>query len=368
MIRITVPPITRAILLAVLLLSIINSYLRYATYSSLYRQFYLYELSPASFEGKPPVAPEWSQIVVPFLTIAPHITSWALYPIALLTSLFIETSLHGLIVSVLIITLASSYIERNWNDTTQYLRFVVFSCLGSYIVTTLITLFLYPTNPTQASLTRPAFVRVIHGSIPLQMALLVALTQIIPQHKIVLFNLDVLKFRVKHTPLALFMLYAFMDLLGIDSNEGTVLLAWNGLFFGWFYLRFLRSINDTDNGASPNSLPVFDVPQTTSATVGDASETFAFSHLFFPASVRSVVDTGALTIASILGQGLKFAPAGLISRLPASVITVLALDGNSTVANVNNVSASAPTLTDDEAERRRALALKVLEQRLAGQT
>lgn len=155
--------------------------------------------------------------------------------------------------------------------------------------------------------------------------------------------------RVKHFP-AIFLLANTIS--GVVFGTDTALfLAWFGFMTTWVYLRFYRvspSLASTSTGES-------------STVRGDASDTFAFAH-FFPEPLHTPIASAADQVYNLL--------------VMLRVCTPFSEDDIDT----GNEQASAraegglPSLMTsrggrgggrrEEAERRRALALKALDQRL----
>ncbi len=128
-------------------------------------------------------------------------------------------------------------------------------------------------------------------------------------------------------------LLAFTPLL----TSASFLLATFGFLVSWTYLRFYKT-----------AFPDLDTSQPTRLR-GDASETFAISE-FFPEPARPAVAAFSSVVYNIL----------VSARIctPFSAADVSASRGESFVQR------SAPGSTRAETERRRALALKALDQRL----
>ena len=189
----------------------------------------------------------------------------------------------------------------------------------------------------------------IQGSVALQAAFLVAFKQLVPEHTVT-FLKGILKVRVKHFP-AIFLVANTLSgfILGTDS---ALVLAWGGFFTSWIYLRFYKPQADlSGTGTAPSTLR------------GDASETFAFAY-FWPDVVQPPI--------AAMADGIYNTLVAIKVLKPFSAEEV----------ETSNVQATArgegglPSLLDqgarggrgggkrEEAERRRALALKALDQRL----
>jgi len=128
-------------------------------------------------------------------------------------------------------------------------------------------------------------------------------------------------------------LLAFTPLL----TSASFFLATFGFLISWTYLRFYKT-----------AFPDLDTSQPTRLR-GDASETFAFSE-FFPEPLRPAVAAFSNVVYNIL--------------VTAHVCTPFSAADVSASRGESFVQRSAPGSTRAETERRRALALKALDQRL----
>ena len=190
----------------------------------------------------------------------------------------------------------------------------------------------------------------IQGSVALQGAFLVAFKQLVPEHTVTILK-GVAKIRVKHFP-AIFL--AANTISGfIIGTDTALVLAWAGFFTSWIYLRFYKKQPDLSGSGTDGAI-----------AKGDASETFAFAY-FWPDAIQPPI--------AAVADGIYNAMVSLYVLRPFSAEDV----------ETSNVQASArgegglPSLLDqgsrrggkrEEAERRRALALKVLDQRLQAAT
>lgn len=179
----------------------------------------------------------------------------------------------------------------------------------------------------------------INGTIPLQIAFLVAFSQLVPAHTVTLFK-GIISLRVPRFPL-LHILTVFLLALTPLLSAASFFLVLNGFLTSWTYLRFYKS-------AFP------DLEATQNSTLrGDASETFAFAE-FFPDPVKPAVAGFSNQVYNIL-VAFKICT-------PFSAADLSASRGESVMQRGTPGSARA------EAERRRAIALKALDQRLHAAT
>ena len=169
----------------------------------------------------------------------------------------------------------------------------------------------------------------------MQVSFLVAFSQLVPAHTVTIFR-GFLSLRVPRFPLVYIGIVTFLSLTPLLSSA-SLWLAVFGLLTSWTYLRFYKTV-----------FPDLESSQSSSLR-GDASETFAFAE-FFPAPVKPFVAAFADQVFEAL----------VAMRLctPFSQADVSAARGDSYVQRGTPGSARA------EAERRRAIALRALDQRL----
>lgn len=186
----------------------------------------------------------------------------------------------------------------------------------------------------------------IAGTIPLQISFLVAFSQLVPAHTVTLFR-GILSLRVPRFPLVYLGLVLILSLTPL-LTLASFLLAVFGLLTSWTYLRFYKTVfPDLDSSQTPYSLR------------GDASETFAFAE-FFPAPAKPLV--------AALGDQIFNVLVALRLCTPFSQAEVSAAGGNSGGYHPYSHRNAAPGSARAEAERRRALALRALDQKLHAAT
>jgi hypothetical protein len=190
----------------------------------------------------------------------------------------------------------------------------------------------------------------ICGSVPIQAGFLVAFKQLVPEHTVAIAK-GIIKMRVKHFP-AMFLLANTISGI-LSASLPTVLLSWIGFTASWTYLRFYRKTQLLSSSSTGDA----------STIRGDASDTFAFAH-FFPEPIQT--------------------PLSLVSDKVYDILITLKIctPFSDEEVNTGNEQAMAraegglPSIMNggrgggrrEEAERRRALALKALDQRLHAAT
>lgn len=145
--------------------------------------------------------------------------------------------------------------------------------------------------------------------------------------------------RVPRFPLIHYLAVVILSATLISA--ASFFLVNHAFLVSWIYLRFYKSAFPDLETSQPSSLR------------GDASETFAFAE-FFPDPVKPVVATFSNQVYNLL--------VSLRICTPFSAADVSASRGDTFVQRGNPGGARA------EAERRRALALKALDQRLHAAT
>jgi len=179
----------------------------------------------------------------------------------------------------------------------------------------------------------------INGTIPLQISFLVAFSQLVPAHTVTLFR-GIVSLRVPRFPLIHILAVTILSFTLLSS--ASFLLVINGFMTSWIYLRFYKAAFPDLEASQPSSLR------------GDASETFAFAE-FFPDPIKPLVASFSSSVYSVL--------VSLRICTPFSAADVSASRGDTFIQ-----SRGTPGGARAEAERRRALALKALDQRLHAAT
>ncbi|KAJ9122452.1 hypothetical protein QFC22_001877 [Naganishia vaughanmartiniae] len=255
----------------------------------------------------------------PYLVLVPGKSFW--FPWTFLTAGWVETNIIQFVISVVALPAAAKYLERVWGPR-ELIRFCIIVIVASniiafglcwieYIVIGHPEIFLY--GPP------------IQGQTALQTGFLVAFTQLIPEHQVQIFGK--LRIRVKNLP-GIYLLVS--NVLTIVLGQNPYIIIQFGFFVSWVYLRFFKL---SENGEFR----------------GDRSETFAFVN-WFPPLVRGPLGKVA---------NLVFALAVRFKVVESWDSTVSASSGAAYQMLPGPGGARA------EAERRRALALRALDARLA---
>jgi membrane associated rhomboid family serine protease len=255
----------------------------------------------------------------PYMTLVPGSIIYA--PWTLLTSAFVETAILEFIASLIFVPASLKYLERLWGSI-ETAKFIVVTIVFSNIIT-------MGVNWIEFIATRNADLFLYgmryHGQMALQIGILVAFTQLIPEHQVQLFG--VIKARVKSLPMAYLTLSTVLCILGWQCPWIVIQFGW---FVSWVYLRFYKKTISDSPGLQD--------------TYGDRSETFSLVSWFPP---------------------FMHYPLTLLGNFVHSLATRLHLIPSSGADLEHGGYALLPGTARAEAERRRAMALKALDQRVA---
>jgi len=253
----------------------------------------------------------------PYLVLIP---GYAIYnPWTFLTSALVETGIVEFAFTLLVIPASLRYLERLWG-AVETLKFIVVTITVSNIIAFGLNLLEYLVLGNTVFL----YGQWYHGQMALQIAVLVAFTQIIPEHQVQLFG--VLKARVKTIPMTYVTFSTVMCIIGFQVPYIVIQFGW---LVSYIWLRFYKKNTDVGGGG-----PAY----------GDRSETFAFVS-WFPPFIHKPITLLANTAHSLASKfhlipGFSDLESGGYTQLPGGARA--------------------------EAERRRAMALKALDQRMAG--
>ncbi|QIW96848.1 hypothetical protein AMS68_002366 [Peltaster fructicola] len=326
--RINLPPVTRVIILALISLSTLNAGLRFRSWVATTTPEQQLTTSPSTYLS----SPQWA---IPYLVLIPTKSLW--YPWTFLTAALIENNIISLTVSGAVVWFGGKYLERAWGSQ-EFGKFAIFVTVTPNFLSFLLYGFWHILTGT------PQYPTQLNGLLALSASFLVALKQLIPEHTVSLFR-SLLRVRIKHFP-ALFVVANMVS----GPLLGTWTALWLSLFgflTGWLHLRFFRI---SDLGASETA-----TGGEGARMRGDPSETFAFVEFFpdvFKPALTPICDATYAVFVSLR----------LITPFSEEAIEA---------ATEASRGSGLPGLMDDrssgrraEAERRRAVALKALDQRL----
>ncbi|KAL2216140.1 rhomboid family protein [Thermoascus aurantiacus ATCC 26904] len=346
--RVNLPPATRIFLVSLLCLSFLYNVARWR------------QLDHTA--GKQNANP-----IVPYLTLVP--TRFIVYPWTLLTATFVEQNIFTVLLNAATLFYGGKYLERAWGSR-EFAKFILVVSLISNAVAVLVYLiwnaiergslrgyaFFSHNNECTTSCavaadTPSSSLTPICGGIAIQASFLVAFKQLVPEHTVTILK-GIVKMRVKHFP-ALFLL---LNTIGgiVFGTDTAAVLSWLGLLTSWTYLRFYKRQPDL-TGTSTGGLGI----------KGDASDTFAFA-TFFPDAIQPPITFVADRIYTTL-VALKICTPFSEEDIATGNQQALARGQAGLPSFLNNGRGGSGLRAmgkREEAERRRALALKALDQRL----
>ncbi|KAH7392710.1 eukaryotic integral membrane protein-domain-containing protein [Pyrenochaeta sp. MPI-SDFR-AT-0127] len=326
MARINLPPLTRSLLAAVVVFTLVNFALR----------------PHASWVEKVEKPLIGVGNGVPYLTIVPGKS--VVYPWVFALATVVEQNVLGLVITGLTIFYGGRYLERAWGSH-EFTKFILFVAMIPNILSFLLYLVGYLLTGKGSTLHTT-----ISGGIAIQAGFLVAFKQLVPEHTVAIAK-GLIRMRVKHFP-AIFLLANTISGI-VLGTETAMFLAYFGFMTAWIYLRFFRISPSLSSAATGDG----------SVIKGDASDTFSFAH-FFPEPLQTPIGT--------LAEGIYNTLISLNVCTPFSSqdidagneqASARAEGGLPSIMNPNSRGGRGGG-TRAEAERRRALALKALDQRL----
>lgn len=261
-----------------------------------------------------------SAVQFPWLVIVPGASFF--YPWTLITAAFCESSTLEFLVSVISLPLAARYLERQWG-AVELIKFALVIVTVSNVIAWGVQLLLFGIFRKEALIWGIQY----HGLQALQTAFLVAFTQLIPEHQVQVLS-GALKLRVKDLPMLYVTVSNVMCLIGYNSPWILIQFGW---LVSWAYLRFFK-LNE-------------------SGYRGDRSEAFAFVN-WFPPFAHKPVQFISTTLFNI------FVKVGIVQPWTGGDYADLES------ASLNGQPQQQGSARA-EAERRRAMALKALDQRLS---
>lgn len=312
--RLSVPPLTRLVLSANLVLTALLYYTRAQALAELHRD---------------PVNKDVTDLAMPGFQLVP--SRVITHPWTLLTSSFCEGSLLGLVCTMTNTLIAVRYFEKVWGSR-EIAKFLVIVSTMSNLLSSVFVILVSPQASRESC----------GGCFSLVAAFLVAAKQLLPEHNMKFFR-GVVLLRVKHVPFIVLSVFLVVGLI-VRSCYPAVNL-YTSFFVGWMYLRFFQSTILEPLIPSQEGAP-FGVQRVR----GDALDTFAFVG-FFPDAVQP-------TLAPIFGWLYQiFAGCGLVPLFNEDDVAL---------SNERAQQRGPRGGRNNIAERRRQVALKVLEERIGG--
>ncbi|XP_076468607.1 transmembrane protein 115-like [Babylonia areolata] len=257
---------------------------------------------------------------VPFMTVIP---GYVLPPNARVYSFFmfcfVELHFWHVIVDIAVVVLCGKLLEPMWGAPDMLLFFVVVN-LGVGLMTALSYFAAYLVTLNEDHL----FDVQIYGLAGYIAGFCVAVKQVMPDHCVMTMPFG--KLRNSHIPLSLLSVTIVLRLMGALPGPYPIMFGW-GIVVSWVYLRFYQ--------------------KHTNGNRGDMGENFTFSS-FFPSQLQPVVGVVSNTVFSFLVR-VK------VCKKPQRRYDV---------SSPTTITVTLPGVEPHDAERRKQLALKALNDRL----
>ncbi|KAH3868047.1 transmembrane protein 115-like [Dreissena polymorpha] len=252
--------------------------------------------------------------VTPGYVLPPNFWVWTY-----LTHSFVEFHIWDVLADVLVVILCGKLLEPLWGAMDMLIFFVITNLLVA-ITTSFTYLFIYFATKNEDYL----FETYIHGLAGYIAGFSVAVKQVMPDHVLVTSPFG--KLRNTHIPLILVSVVITLRLLGALDGPYPIMFTW-GVLISWIYLRFYQKHSNGNRG--------------------DMADNFSFAS-FFPSKFQPVVNILANTVFSFFVK-VK------ICKKPQRRYDV---------SSPTTITITLPGTDPQDAERRKNLALKALNERL----
>lgn len=288
-----------------------------------------------------PAAPPVLDLIIPYVQLVPRYAIF--YPWVFFTAIFAETSIVAFIVSLAVLYVATSYVEKFWGFK-EVVKFILIIGTITNFSTVLVTIVSNIFRGDVLGMDKP-----LGGGISYYFGFLVVLKQLIPEHNVVLFQ-GLVNFRVKHLPSLMLLIAGVWS--GVARSLYPFVPSVYSFFVSYIYLRFFQSL------FSDPILPVTSATgdQTNSSVVrGDASDAFQLVE-FFPSVLKPYLSVVINAIYDV------FVLLGLVTPFNEEVIE----QSNIRAQKLSEQASQASKLiANSVAERRRQVALQVIEDRIS---
>ncbi|XP_050414555.1 transmembrane protein 115 [Patella vulgata] len=257
---------------------------------------------------------------IPYITITP---GYVIPPngrfYSLFTYAFVELHFWDVLVDIAVVILCGKLLEPLWGALDMLLFFTVVNiCVG--LLTSFCYLFQYLLTKNDEYL----FETHIYGLAGFIAAFSVAVKQVMPDH--ILFTSPFGKLRNTHIPLLLLLTAITLRLVGLLDGPYPYLFGW-GIMVSWIYLRFYQKHSNGNRG--------------------DMADNFSFAS-FFPSQLQPFI---AVLSNTVFMAFVKIK----ICKKPQRRYDV---------SSPTTITISLPGTDPQDAERRRQVALKALNERL----
>ncbi|RCK60611.1 hypothetical protein Cantr_08393 [Candida viswanathii] len=292
---------------------------------------------------KPQEPVKFHDIKVPFLQLIPRSTIFN--PWVLVLAIFAEISILTFLLSFGILYVGTKFTERFWGYL-EVLKFIVIVGTITNLVTVVLAIISNIIREDGRNMDTP-----LGGGISYYFAFLVVFKQLIPEHNIVLFQ-GLVNFRVKHVPFALLVTFSVWSLV-VSRSMYPAVPSVASFFVSFVYLRFFQSLSTEPN------LPLSTNDAASGSVItGDASDTFQLIE-FFPTVTKPV-------LTPVFNQVYEISVLlGIVTPFNDESVEQSNLRAQKRQEQVNQ---NHKNVANSVAERRRQVALQVIEDRINKET
>ncbi|RLV92161.1 Transmembrane protein [Spathaspora sp. JA1] len=288
---------------------------------------------------------KFHDINVSLLQLIPRSTIFN--PWVLVVAIFAEISVFAFLFSFVVLLISSKFVERFWGYL-EVIKFVILVGTITNLITVVVAIVSNIARNDAESMDKP-----LGGGISYYFGFLVVFKQLIPEHNIVLFQ-GLINFRVKQVPFAMLVLVGVWSLF-ISRSLYPAIPSIGSFFVSYFYLRFFQTL------FMEPTLPVASTSDSlnSSLVTGDASDTFQLVE-FFPVVTKSVLSgvfNSVYNVSALLGLITPFND----ESLEQSNLRAQKRQEQVGKSRKSNAASSV-------AERRRQVALQVIEDRISKET
>lgn len=286
---------------------------------------------------------KFHDVRIPFIQLIPRSTIFN--PWVLVLAIFAEISIFTFILSATILYVGSKFTERFWGYL-EVIKFILIIGTITNLFTIVLAIISNIIREDAKNMDQP-----LGGGISYYFAFLVVFKQLIPEHNIVLFQ-GLVNFRVKHVPFALLIIFTLWSIF-ISKSMYPAVPSIGSFFVSFFYLRFFQSLS-----IEPN-LPLSSNDASNSSVItGDASDTFQLIE-FFPNVTKPI-------LTPVFNQVYEVSVLlGIITPFNDESVEQSNLRAQKRQEQVNQ---NHKNVANSVAERRRQVALQVIEDRINKET
>lgn len=282
-------------------------------------------------------------ISYPFFQLS--LNDYSAIPFALIFSTLCDVKLWKFIITAANLLLGGPYIESNWNSSTEMFKFVLLIGILINFIMVLMALCL------RNLLADETIGNYLDGNHIILIGFSIIYKQMLPETTIFeLKNMSIFSknFRFKLLPIFLMFVLTIIECFTRDITE--FITIWVTFFISWMYLRFFQRLDLSETNLNSGE------EEVDSIIVGDASDTFQLIY-FFPDIVKPVLRPIFNTTYDICCKKLH-----IIKPFETDDVE----KGNFVAGKRGAKPVPDPLVLSTQTEdRRRQLAMEVLEERMA---